>query len=160
MKEREAPGIGGERLFPGEVGSGNQRRALEASRDRVAVALVETSGTGVASLARVLLDVVRDLGRLQPETSRRSLEEELRERRHRSSLTARGEVPVQRFGGRAPEFGPRRKVRERAFEVCWLFGFQRGVMVASRAKLGPGFSPGEPALLRSSHGPLLRPSKT
>jgi hypothetical protein len=110
MKERIVPDIGDSRRFLDEMASGDLRRALEALRDRLAVELDQTSGHGVASLARVLLDVLRDIGKLPVPSSERSFAEELDERRRarlEGMTTARGETRVKRYGGRERETKPR-----------------------------------------------------
>jgi hypothetical protein len=94
--------------FEVEVASGDICRALEALRDRLAAELAVKRGSGVPALARVLLEVLRDIGRLPAPGPRRSLEEELRDRRaRREVLTARGEERVKRQGGRTKEQFPR-----------------------------------------------------
>ena len=99
--------------FLDEVASGDLRRALEALRDRLAVELDQSTGRGVASLARVLLDVLRDIGKLPVSSSERTIEEELDERRRaRAGLTtARGTERAQRYGGRRKEEKPRTRFR-------------------------------------------------
>jgi hypothetical protein len=95
--------------FEEEIRSGDLRRGLAALRDLLAAELATKTGSGVASVARVLLEVLRDIGRLPSEKPRRSIEDELREMREARRVTTRGEVPVQRFGGRQKEEFPRRK---------------------------------------------------
>lgn len=97
------------RRFLDEVTSGDSRRALTAVVERLAVELDQAEGArNVAVLCKVLLDVFRALDGLPAPRSDRSLVDELNDRRD-ERLTARGEVPAQRFGGREPEKYPRRR---------------------------------------------------
>jgi hypothetical protein len=95
--------------FEEEVRSGDPRRGLAALRDLLAAELATKVGSGVASVARVLLDVIMQLEKLPKPRQHKSIEDELKEMREARRLTARGEVPVQRFGGREPEKFPRRR---------------------------------------------------
>ena len=104
-----APTISESRRFVDEAVSGDSRRALNALVERLAVELDQTEGArNVAVLSKVLLDVLRTLDKLPVAKSGRSLEDELKARRQ-GRLTARGEEPVQRYGGRRKEEHPRRK---------------------------------------------------
>jgi hypothetical protein len=94
--------------FVDEVTSGDPKRALEAIVGRLAVELDQAEGArNVAVLARALLDVFRSLERLPKPSSGLSVADQLVARRE-ERLTARGEVPVQRNGGRTKEEYPRR----------------------------------------------------
>ena len=64
--------------FRADVASGDTRRALGALRDRLASELDSKRGPGVASLARVLLEVLRDIHRLPDEREGPSLVHESR----------------------------------------------------------------------------------
>jgi hypothetical protein len=101
-----AQSIGDSRRLVDEVGSGDSRRALEAVRDRLIVELDQAPSRYVAALARELLAVVKAIDALAPEKPERSIADELIARRQ-ERLTARGEVPVQRNGGRQREEYPR-----------------------------------------------------
>jgi hypothetical protein len=81
--------------FRADVASGDIRRALGALRDRLAAELDGKRGPGVASLARVLLEVLRDLHKLPDEHEQPSLVDELAARHRRRS----GAVPMD------PSFG-------------------------------------------------------
>jgi hypothetical protein len=102
-----APPISDSRRLLDEVGSGDPKRALEAIRDRLIVEFDQAPSRYVAALARVLIDVLKDLQRLPSGKRERTLEDELRDRRE-MRLTTRGEVPAQRNGGRTKEAYPRR----------------------------------------------------
>jgi hypothetical protein len=95
--------------FEEEIRSGDLRRGLAALRDLLAAELAVRTGTGVPALARVLLEVLRDIGRLPSEKPRRSIEDELKEMREARRLTTRGEERLKRQGGRQKEEFPRRK---------------------------------------------------
>jgi hypothetical protein len=101
------PSITENRRLLDEVGSGDTKRALEAVRDRLIVELDQAPSRYVAGLARELLAVLRELDRLPAPKPERSFEEELRSR-SKERLTARGEAPLQRYGGRQREEFPRR----------------------------------------------------
>jgi hypothetical protein len=96
--------------FEEEVASGDTRRALAALRDLLAAELAVKTGSGVASVARVLLEVLRDISKLPSEEPGRSIADELKEmRKARLSLNARGQPRVKRQGGREREHFPRQK---------------------------------------------------
>jgi hypothetical protein len=98
--------IGDSRRLVDEVGSGDSRRALEAVRDRLIWELDQAPSRYVAGLARELLAVLKTIDALAPEKPERSIADELIARRE-ERLTARGEAPVQRYGGRQKEEYPR-----------------------------------------------------
>jgi hypothetical protein len=96
--------------FEEEIGSGDLRRGLSALRDLLAAELAVKTGSGVPALARVLLEVLRDIGKLPSEKPGRSIADELKEMREaRLSLNARGQPRVKWQGGRERQQFPRRK---------------------------------------------------
>jgi len=96
--------------FEEEIRSGDLRRALAALRDLLAAELAVKTGSGVPALARVLLDVLGDIGKLPSEEPRRSIADDLKEMREaRLSLNARGQPRVKRQGRREREQFPRQK---------------------------------------------------
>jgi hypothetical protein len=102
-----SPPITDNRRLLDEVGSGDPIRALEALRDRLIVEFDQAQTRYMAALARVLLEVLKDLDRLGSDKPGRSIADEIAARRD-ERLTARGTVPAQRSGGRTKEEYPRR----------------------------------------------------
>jgi hypothetical protein len=100
-----AQSIGDSRRMLDAVGSGDTKKALEAVRDRLIVELDQAPSRYVAGLARELLAVVKALQQLPSDRPHRSVADELIARRE-ERLTARGEAPVQRYGGRQKEEYP------------------------------------------------------
>jgi hypothetical protein len=114
--------------FEEEIRSGDLHRVLAALRDLLAAELAVKTGSGVPALARVLLDVLRDIGKLPSEKPGRSIADELKEMREArlsqsmrqdsdglptasepASLNARGQPRMKRQGGRKREQFPRQK---------------------------------------------------
>ena len=92
-----------------EVGSGDPKRALEAIRDRLILEFDQAPTRYMAALARVLLEVLKDLQRLPADKPERSVVDELIARREERLLTTRGEPRSKRQGGREKEAYPRRR---------------------------------------------------
>lgn len=93
--------------FLDAVTSGDTRKALEAVIERVAVELDQAEGArNVATLAKVLLDLLKAVERLPKPVSDRSIADELVARRE-ERLTAMGTERVRRYGGRTKEEFPR-----------------------------------------------------
>jgi hypothetical protein len=104
-----APPITEELRFADEIASGDRKRALAAIRDRLIIELAESPTRYVSGLVKVLLDVLRELDGASSDKPGRSIADELVERRQERLMTARGEPPVQRFGGRQREEYPRQR---------------------------------------------------
>jgi hypothetical protein len=102
-----AQSISDSRRLLDAVASGSTKEALEVLRDRLILELDQAPSRYIAGLARELLAVLKTIDGLPKPSSGRSIEDELVARRE-ERLTARGEVPVQRNGGRTKEEFPRR----------------------------------------------------
>jgi hypothetical protein len=103
-----AQSIADSRRIVDAVGSGSTKEALEALRDLLIVQLDQAPSRYVAGLARELLAVLKTIDALPSDKPGRSIVDDLVARREERLTTARGEVPVQRNGGRTPEAYHRR----------------------------------------------------
>jgi hypothetical protein len=95
--------------FLDEIASGDQRRALEVLRDHLAVALDQAEERYVASLARELQAVLKQLAGM-PVEKKVTIEDELARRRQEdgqpdAEVPDRSTVPVKRKGAQRRRTG-------------------------------------------------------